>query len=150
MTRSELAEKLYDIATELCGEQFNAWADEDGDFCFSTMIAGVPVGLIVERLGDEESVLVGHHIIGARVENKEAAAEFVARRNQRLRIGRVELIEDSVVFFHHVFGAGVNTDTVRLLLGLLVCESRSHADLASTTGALKLTDLAAIDQLEEM
>src|SRR4051794_33722410 len=98
MTRAELASKVNNILVELCGEQFSSAIDEDGDIHFGVRPNGIPVGLIVERLFDDEALLAGYHVVGARAEDTAAAADFVARRNQLVRMGRYELCGDDVVF----------------------------------------------------
>jgi hypothetical protein len=147
MTRSDLAAGVERILVALCGEQFKTSVDEDGDVFFRVFVAGVPVGLVVECLREDEAVLAGHHVIGVRVEDEDAAADFVARRNQELHVGRLELAGRSVVFHHHMFASGVNTDTVRDLLGVLASESRSYPDLAAEAGALRLSDVLELDRL---
>src|SRR5947209_16780560 len=49
VNRDELAMRVNGILTEICGEQFGSWTDEDGDVCFGVCLMGVPVGLIVEQ-----------------------------------------------------------------------------------------------------
>ena len=147
MTRSELAQQVETILAQLCGEQFKRWTDEDGDVHFGVCFMGVPVGLVVEDLWEGEALVAGHHVMGMRVQDREAAVRFVAERNQTLRIGRVEVCGDAVVFFHQLFEGGVNTSTVRHLLRLLASESSLHADLAAVTGAITFADHIALERL---
>lgn len=149
MTGTELSDRVNEILRDLAGEQYKRGTLPNGNTFFALHIMGVPVGLTVESLGDSEALLAGHHVIGTKVEDRQAAAEFVTRRNQTLRVGRVMLIEDSVVSFHHLFAAGVNKETVRTLLGLLAAESQSHPDLAAAAGALTLAEAQSPEALDE-
>lgn len=149
MTRSQLVDKTYAIMPELVGEQFQAFADEDGDVQFLTMLKGAVVTLCAEAFGEENSLLNGYHVIGGRIEDTAAAVAFVARHNQQVRCGRFELAGNQVVFTHQVPGAGVNTDTIRWLLHLLAGASCLYAELAEQTGALDLAAIASLEQLDE-
>lgn len=142
MTRSKLAKHVNRSLVALCGEQYESTTDSRGDIWFKASWAGVQVGLIVEAFGAGGAMVAGHHVVGARVEDRAAAMEFVAARNQRLRVGRLALRGDCVIFFHHLFGCAVNTDSLRCLLNLLASESRSYANLAAAAGALRASDIA--------
>ena len=148
--KKELAVTVEGFLVPMFGEQYSMWTEDDGDVRFDVCVGAAPVGLIVEPVGEDGALLVGFHIIGVKVEDKQAAAAWVAKRNQQIRVDRVQMFEDDVVFLHSIFGPGVNKDCVRILLGLLAGESRSHADLAAATGALTLADLVALDNLGDI
>lgn len=149
MNRKELTEEVDRVLSELVGEQFDRRLNPNtGDTCFSLFFQGVPVGLSVERLGESESVLAGHHVVGTMVEDKAAAARWVAHRNQNIRQGRLMLIDDDVVFFHHLLPP-ISKDSVRIQLSLLAGEARCLPDLAEQAGALSVVDAAALNGLED-
>lgn len=142
MHRSELAARTQAYLANLSGEQFASRRDEDGDIRFVTMWHGVPIGLCVETLTDDsDSVLVGHHVVGTRVEHLPAAMQFVVRQNQMLRFGRLEICGTDVVFWDYLFAEAVNKDAVRQLLRVLGDAARLHPDLAAAAGALRLSEL---------
>lgn len=149
MTGHTLAANVRTFLGELVGEQFDEFTDSDGDVHFRTALQGTPVGLIVEPWGKDESLLVGFHIVGVALEDHEAAAKFVAEENNRIRVGRMEMAENGVVFTHQVFGSSVGKDTVRSLLSLVATASCRYGDLAERTGALTLVDFAALDAPHE-
>lgn len=146
MNTTELAVKTEQILTELCGEQYEVVDDPDGPKRFFFCFGGIQVGLSVEPFLEDDSILVGHHVIGTDVQNMEGAVRFVALRNARNRVGRIDLCGDNVVFVHHMFSSSVDKESVRHLLGTAAGESCGYPELAELSGALRLGDLAALEE----
>jgi hypothetical protein len=143
----ELAVDVEGMLPPLVGLQYCMWTDDDGDVRFNTFIGPTLVGLIVEPLGDDDALLTGYHVIGTGVQDTQAAAQWVARRNQRIHVGRVQLAGEEVLFLAHLFRPAVNHESVRLLLALLASAARWHPDLAAASGALTLADQMALERL---
>src|SRR5688572_5478243 len=102
MTTRDLADNLRANLSQLFGEQFHEFTDDDGAVHFQMTLGRAPVGLVVEPWGEEDSLLVGFHIVGVGIENMDAAADFVASENAKIRVGRMELTEGGVVFSHQL------------------------------------------------
>jgi hypothetical protein len=146
---TELADKLEGILTPMFGEQKSRHTDDDGEIHFGVMPNGIPLEFVVEPLGNTDAVVAGVHVLGTCIEDRDAAKHWVANQNRRIRFGRLELVGDGVIFFHHLFASGVNEPGVRHMLGILNATAEFHPDLAEKTGALSLADYFALNSLQD-
>ncbi len=146
----DVATKLDRILTKLVGEQKVRHIDDDGWIHFGLVIDTTPVSLVVEPLGDSDASVYGFTVIGARVEDLDAARDWVLACNRRIHFGRTMLDEDGdVMFIHHLFSSGVNEASVRGLIHVVAGMANTYPDLAEKTGALSIADLQALNSLED-
>lgn len=150
MTTTDLTANVASIFRRICGEQTMSWIDDDGDTHFEAFYGGIPVSAFVAKWDDRQNVLVGFHVIGEAIEDMGLAIRFVTEHNHRVTVGRYVVgANNAVIFSYQMPEAAVNRDSVRFLLNVVASASLSYPELSQMTGALRPTDIAALDALTE-
>jgi hypothetical protein len=144
-----IGQDVESYCAQLYGEQVHGWTDDDGTRHFDTLHRGVPVGVVVEPWGEDDSIVVAYHLIGAGIDDMSRATRFVMDHNQRVRVGRFVMTGDAVAFTCQVHSSGLTKDSLRFLLQTAAGAAATYPELAEDTGALRLADLAVLRALTD-